>query len=67
MRNEYTVCNFTWMDPNDNINILHKADDSSICYVLELDVEYPHHLHDLHSDIPFLPNKECVKNTNQIN
>ena len=26
-------------------------------YVLEVDVEYPKKLHDLHSDLPFLPEK----------
>ena len=26
-------------------------------YVLEVDVEYPKNLHDLHSDLPFLPER----------
>ena len=34
-------------------------------HILEVDVEYPKHLHDLHSDLPFLPERmkidECSK------
>lgn len=37
---------FTWTDPYDNLNIVHIADDPPISYVLEVHVEYPHHLHD---------------------
>ena len=29
-------------------------------YILEVEVEYPKNLHDLHSDLPFLP--ERIKN-----
>ena len=30
-------------------------EDSDKGYILEVNVEYPKHLHDLHSDLPFLP------------
>ena len=30
-------------------------EDSNEGYILEVDVEYPKDLHDLHSDLPFLP------------
>ena len=32
-------------------------EDSDKGYILEVDVEYPKNLHDLHSDIPFLPER----------
>ena len=32
--------------------------DSNIGYLLEVDVSYPKHLHELHRDLPFLPVKE---------
>ena len=32
-------------------------------YLLEVDIEYPKHLHKAHEDLPFL----CEKRKNQIN
>ena len=32
-------------------------EDSDKGYILEVDVEYPKTLHDLHSDLPFLPKR----------
>ena len=40
-------------------------EDSDKGYILEVDVEYPKTLHDLHSDLPFLPGRmkidKCCK------
>ena len=40
-------------------------EDSDKEYILEVDVEYPKNLHDLHSDFPFLPERmktnKCCK------
>ena len=32
-------------------------EDDDIGYLLEVDIEYPKNLHDLHSDLPFLPKR----------
>ena len=32
-------------------------EDSGKGYISEVDVEYPKNLHDLHSDLPFLPER----------
>ena len=32
-------------------------EDSNQGYILEVDVKYPNKIHDLHCDLPFLPEK----------
>ncbi|KAJ8914863.1 hypothetical protein NQ315_014876 [Exocentrus adspersus] len=44
---------FKWVDPN--IDVLSISDESSKGYILEVDLEYPNHLHDVHKDLPFCP------------
>ena len=36
-------------------NFWKEDDDSEYGYILEVDLEYPEHLHDSHSDFPFCP------------
>ena len=36
-------------------------DDDNFAYILEVDLEYPEHLHDLHSDYPLAPENMTVK------
>ncbi|CAH0549897.1 unnamed protein product [Brassicogethes aeneus] len=42
---------FEWVDSN--LDVAQVPDDASEGYILEVDLEYPHHLHDPHKDIPF--------------
>nr|WP_253308703.1 DNA polymerase [Rickettsia endosymbiont of Ceutorhynchus assimilis] len=44
---------FEWTDTN--IDVTSIIDDAETGYMLEVDLEYPHHLHDLHKDIPLCP------------
>ncbi|XP_072403272.1 uncharacterized protein [Diabrotica undecimpunctata] len=44
---------FEWVDVN--IDVLSVPDDASEGYFLEVDLYYPHHLHNHHNDIPFCP------------
>ena len=48
---------FKWIDKSifDDEFIKNYNQDSNKGYILEVDVEYPKKLHDLHSDLPFLP------------
>ena len=47
---------FTWMEDVENFDVLSiDAENSNYGYILEVDIEYPNYLHELHSDFPFLP------------
>ncbi|CAH1106821.1 unnamed protein product [Psylliodes chrysocephalus] len=48
---------FEWSDTN--IDITQIPDDAPEGYMLEVDLEYPEHLHDLHKDLRF-----CAQHTN---
>ena len=52
--------NFKWAEDTSRINeefIKNYNENSYKGYILEVDVKYPKELHDLHSDLPFLPKK----------
>ena len=49
------VCDFQWMDSE--LDVLSATPDADIGYILEVDLEYPPELHDLHSDYPLAPEK----------
>ena len=40
-------------------------EDSNKGYILEVDVEYPKDLHNLHSDLPFLSERIIIKGCNE--
>ncbi|GFU97062.1 uncharacterized protein TNCV_3347081 [Trichonephila clavipes] len=47
---------FVWSDNNlTEQDILDSLDESDVCYMLEVDVEYPSDLHEKHSDFPLAP------------
>ena len=52
--------NFKWVKDTSKINeefIKNYNENSHKGYILEVDVKYPKKLHDLHSDLPFLPRR----------
>ena len=53
---------FTWMSEEQiaTLDVTKIADDSDSRYVLEVDLEYPVHLHDLDNDYPLAPEPKLV-------
>ena len=60
MSQKLPVKNFKWVEdvPRKNEEFINNYNEiSSKEYILEVDVKYPKKLHDLHSDLPFLPKR----------
>lgn len=50
--------NFRWLTSNiSSFNVNEISSDSSTGYILEVDLEYPLHLQDIHKDLPYLPER----------
>lgn len=60
------VGDFKWIEPSENWirHILEAPEDGMYGYMLEIDIFYPKHLHDLHNDYPFLCEKMKINNSN---
>lgn len=46
---------FEWVSNFNQIDVRNVPDDSSVGYILEVDLEYPQELHELHKDLPLCP------------
>ena len=51
---------FNWLKNIDKFDIMLINDKSPIGYFLEVDLEYPDELHELHNDFPLAPEKLAV-------
>ena len=63
------VSGFDWMEDLSKLDeefIKNYDDDSDKGYILEVDIEYPKNLHDLHSDLPFLPEKMKIDKRSKL-
>ncbi|XP_036146601.1 uncharacterized protein LOC118646866 [Monomorium pharaonis] len=49
---------FRWVNDVSNFDVLSIALDSPTGYILEVDLEYPQHLHDAHTDLPFCTTRD---------
>ncbi|XP_078032837.1 uncharacterized protein LOC144467773 [Augochlora pura] len=50
---------FRWVDDTDTFDVGSVPIDSSIGYILEVDLEYPQEIHDSHADLPFCPDHDA--------
>ena len=55
--------NHQWLTDDEifNLNIDELQPDADVGYILEVDLEYPAHLHDLHNDFPLAPVRRNVQ------
>ena len=58
MSQKLPVNGFKWVNNEINKEFIKNYDENSDKgYILEVDIKYPRKLHDLHSDLPFLPKR----------
>ena len=57
------VHGFRWLEKEEfeHVNINSVSDDSEDGYILEVDIDYPPELHDLHNEYPLAPEKMKVR------
>ena len=68
MPKKLPVNGFKWIDNNEiNEDFIKNYDENNDkCYLLEVDVKYSKRLHDLHSDLPFLPERMEINNCKKL-
>ena len=49
---------FQWVEDVSNFDVSSIALDSPTGYILEVDLEYPQHLHNAHTNLPFCPTRD---------
>ena len=62
------INNFEWMSKKElkELDINKFETNQEIGYMLEVDLEYPHELHDLHNDYPLAPDKITVNKIEKL-
>ena len=64
MSQKFPVNNFEWIEDTSQFNkdfIKNYIEKSDEGYFLEVDVQYPEKLHELHNDLPFLPERAKIE------
>ncbi|XP_025265427.1 uncharacterized protein LOC112638265 [Camponotus floridanus] len=49
---------FEWVDDLKSLDVMSVTEDSTIGYILEVDLDYPADAHDAHADLPFCPTRD---------
>ena len=69
MSRKLLVNGFEWVEELSQFNedfTTNYGENSNEGYFLEVDVKYPKKLFNLHSDLPFLPEKKKIKKCNKL-
>ena len=64
MSQKFPVNNFEWIRDSSQFNeglIKNYNEERDVGYFLDVDVQYPENLHNLHNDLPFLPERMRIK------
>ena len=69
MTEKLPVKGFRWMEDiskidEDFVKVYHKNDNKG--YILDVDIDYSSKLQNLHSDLPFLPERMVINNTKKL-
>ena len=54
--------NFRWVDQISEEDIMNYSETDEYAFFIEVDLEYPHSMHDSHQDLPLAPEKLFIKN-----
>ena len=63
------VNNFEWINDTSSFNedfIKSYNEESDERYLLEVDIQYPEELHELHNDLPFLPERMKLEKVEKL-
>ena len=67
MSQKLPVNGFKWVKNTIDEKFIKNYDENSDKgYILEVDIKYPEKLHDLHSDLPFLPRKMKINDCKKL-
>ena len=70
MSEKLPVRGFRWMDDISKIDriieFVKDYDKNNKGYILDVDIDYPNKLQNLHSDLPFLPERMIINNTKKL-
>ena len=69
MGQKLPVNGFKWIEDTSEINeefVKNYDENNNNGYILEVDVNYPKKLHDLHSDLPFLPRRMKIEKCEKL-
>ena len=53
-------CGFAWVDEPESVDYMNVSDDAETGYILEVDLDYPAEIHDVHNDYPMAPEQKTI-------